>query len=272
LSHEIARQKAAKSQNFSNILEVLNFSFNMGINKMVVSTHPQLKDLIQHLKNNSQLIDKFEFYPILPYAQGYVSKVNEMGMINALKDILNSASFQNKISILAKGGLGALRKNFFNLFKVLIDIELLKLQNSKINTVFLHDVVTDLALSLGMKKVFQTFQEHIHKKHKLKSGLVTKNFPLLISKLNEWELKFPKIMTSFNPIGFQMNPSRTECEKAILDYEGEIIAMSVLAGGFLKIKDAHEYLSHIPQIKSVVIGVSSSEHAKNSFSLFLNKN
>jgi len=272
LSQEIARQKAAKSQNFNNILDVMNSSFNMGINKMVVSTHPQLNDLIQHIKNNSQLIDKFEFYPILPYAQGYVSKVNEMGMINALKDILNSASFQNKIGILAKGGLGVLRKDFFKLFKVLIDIELLKLQNSKINTVFLHDVLTDLALSLGMKKVFQTFQEHIHEKHKLKSGLVTKNLPLLISKLNEWELKFPKIMTSFNPIGFQMNPSRNDCEKAILDYDGEIIAMSVLAGGFLKLQDAYEYLSKIPQITSLVIGVSSTDHAKSTFSLFINKN
>jgi len=170
LSQEISRQKAAKSQNFNNILDVMNSSFNLGINKMVVSTHPQLNNLIQHIKNNSQLIDKFEFYPILPYAQGYVSKVNEMGMINALKDILKSASFQNKISIIAKGGLGALRKDFFKLFKVLIDIELLKLQDSKINTVFLHDVLTDLALSLGMKKVFQTFQEHIHEKHKAKSG------------------------------------------------------------------------------------------------------
>jgi len=271
LSQEIARQKAAKSQNFNNILDVMNSSFNLGINKMVVSTHPQINNLIQHIKNNSQLIDKFEFYPILPYAQGYVSKVNEMGMINALKDILKSASFQNKISIIAKGGLGALRKDFFKLFKVLIDIELLKLQDSKINTVFLHDVLTDLALSLGMKKVFQTFQEHIHEKHKAKSGLVTKNFPLLVSRLKEWNLEFQHIMTSFNPIGFQMNPNREQCESALSEYDGEVIAMSVLAGGFLKLQEAQHYLSTLPEIKTLVVGVSSPEHAKTTFELLLDK-
>jgi len=272
LSQEIARQKAAKSQNFDNILEVMNFSFNMGINKMVVSTHPQLKDLIMHIKNNSELINKFEFYPIIPYVQGYISKVNDMGMINALKDILNSANFQNKISILTKGGLGVLRKDFFKLFKVLIDIELLKLQNSKINTVFLHDVLTDLALSLDMKKVFQTFQEQIHEKYKVKSGLVTKNFPLLVSKLKEWDLEFPHIMTSFNPIGFQMSPNREQCESALSEYNGEVIAMSVLAGGFLPLQEAYHYLSTLQKVKTLVVGVSSSDHAKTTFELFLDKN
>jgi len=69
-----------------------------------------------------------------------------------------------------------------------------------------------------------------------------------------------------------MNPSREECENAISEYQGEIIAMSILAGGFLKVKEAYQYLNALPKINNMVIGVSTIEHAKNTFEIFLEKN
>jgi len=78
-------------------------------------------------------------------------------------------------------------------------------------------------------------------------------------------------MTSFNKVGFQMNPSREECENALSQYQGEIIAMSILAGGFLQVKDAYQYLSKFQKINNAVIGVSSIEHAKKTFEIFLEK-
>ena len=272
LSQEIARQKAIKSQNFDNILEVMNYSSNLGVNRMVVSTHPELKDLIQHLKAKSNLIDKFDFYPIIPYAFGYVSRVNEIGMINTLQEILSSADLKNKIRILTMGSLGVIRKDFHKLFTVLIDLELLRFKNAKIKTVFLHDVFTDLALSLNIKSIFKLFQDHVRDVHKTDVGLVTKNFPLLISKMREWDLQFPKIMTSFNKAGFQMNPCKMECERALSEYEGEVIAMSVLAGGYLKLKEAYDYLLTLPKIRTVVIGISSIEHAQSTLKLFSDGN
>jgi len=272
LSQELARQKATKSQNFDNILEVMNYSFNLGVKRMVISTHPELRDLIQHLKTNSDLIYKFHFYPILPYAQGYVSRVTEMGMINTLQEILSSAGLKNKIRMLAQGGLGVIRKDFHKLFTVLIDLELLQLKNAKIKTVFLHDVVTDLALALNIKSIFKSFQDHVHDAHRADVGFVTKNFPLLISKMREWDLYFPKIMTSFNKVGFQMNPSKLKCEQTLSEYEGEVIAMSVLAGGYLELKEAYDYISTLPKIRTVVIGISSTEHAQSTFKLFLDGN
>jgi hypothetical protein len=272
VSQERARSKASKSQNIDNIAEVIKYSFNLGIKGMVVSTHPALKALIDKLRSErSEILEKFEFYPILPYAQGYVAKINEKGMINTIIETLSSGSFKNKMKIVTKGGIGVIRKDIFELFKVFIDIELLQLKNTKINTVFLHDVITDLALSLNMKKIFEVFQEYLHENYKVNAGLVTKNFPRLINKLNEWGLEYSTVMTSFNKIGFQMNPSREECEKALDRFEGQVVAMSILAGGYLELNDAYQYILTQQKIKKIVVGVSSIEHARKTFGLLLNK-
>jgi hypothetical protein len=272
LSQERARSKASESQNIDNIAEVIKYSFNLGIKGMVVSTHPALKTLIDKLRSErSEILEKFEFYPILPYVQGYVTKINEKGMINTIIETLSSGSFKNKMKIVTKGGIGVIRKDIFELFKVFIDIELLQLKNTKINTVFLHDVITDLALSLNMKKIFEVFQEYLHENYKVNAGLVTKNFPRLITKLSEWGLEYSTVMTSFNKIGFQMNPSREECEKSLDIFKGQVIAMSILAGGYLELNDAYQYILTQQKIKKIVVGVSSIEHARKTFGLLLNK-
>ena len=270
LSQEIARDKSEISQNFNNILAVINTALDNGVKDVVFSTHPELKNLIRFLKNNSNIMEQINIHPILPYAQGYVSKVNENGMMNTLKDVLGSVGFRKKIQIIAKGGLGVVKNNFYDLFKVLIDIEMAKLENSKIKTVFLHDVVTDLALGLGVKKVLQVFKEHIEKNYKLEVGVVTKNFPLLVSKMEEWNVNFPTVMTSFNKIGFQMNPSRESCEKSLEKYDGKVIAMSVMAGGYIGLEESMKYLSSLPKISTLVIGTSSVENAKKTFSTIQN--
>jgi hypothetical protein len=272
LSQERARQKAAQSQNFENMLGVIQYSLNAGAKGMVASTHSKLKDFIDYISTKSDLINKIEFYPIIPYTQGYVLKINEKGMIRTLMDTLNPpTNFQNKLKILTKGGLGAIRKDIFDLFKVFIDIELAQLHRAKINTVFLHDVITDLALSLNLKEIFEIFQAYLHDEYGVEAGLVTKNFPILVAKLHEWNSKFSVIMTSFNKAGFQMNPSKQACENTLVGYDGNVVAMSVLAGGYLRPEESYDYILSQPNINTIVIGISSIFHAKNTFELFLNK-
>jgi len=272
LSQERARQKARESQNFGNMLDVICYSLNAGVKGMVASTHPKLKDFIDFISTKSNVIGEIEFYPIVPYIQGYVLKLNEKGMIRTLMDTLNPpTNFQNKLKILTKSSLGAIRKDIFALFKAFIDIELAQLHSAKINTVFLHDVLTDLALSLNIKEMFEIFQVHLHDEYGLEAGLVTKNFPLLVAKLDDWNSKFSLIMTSFNRAGFQMNPSKEACEKTLVSYGGNLIAMSVLAGGFLRPKEARDYIFLQPKIDTMVIGISSTVHAKDTFELFLDK-
>ena len=269
LSQERAREKASKSQDFGNASEVIKLSLNSGAEGMVISTHPRVRELMTYLRTETDLIHRITFYPILPYVQGYVLKINEKGMLNTLMEILAKTSLQDKLRIITRGGFGVLKKDFYQLFKLFVDIELLQLEGTKKKTVFLHDVLADLALSLGMKNIFETFQDHLHDKYKLEAGLVTKNFPRMVSALNEWGLKYGSIMTSFNKVGFQMNPSREECENGLLKFDGNVIAMRVLAGGYLQPREAYDYLLSLPRIKTAVIGVSSVDHVKNIFDIFL---
>ena len=227
LSQERARKRISTLNGFDGISEIMKFVSELGINGFVVSTHPQLKHLIKHMETKTNLLKEFDFYPILPYAQGYVSKVTEKGIINAITEILSTGSNRTKLKIIFKGSTAYLRKDFEKLIQTLIDVELLPLKSVKKKVVFLHDVLTDLAISLEMKKLIETFLSHIENEYNVEAGLVTKNFPKLIKKLNEWNIKVPTIMTSFNPIGYQMNPSKEECEKFISN--NKVIAMNVLA-------------------------------------------
>jgi hypothetical protein len=50
--------------------------------------------------------------------------------------------------------------------------------------------------------------------------------------------------------------------------EPNVIAMSVLAAGYLRIPEAREYVRSLPNVKGVVVGVSKEEHASKTFKLF----
>ena len=67
-----------------------------------------------------------------------------------------------------------------------------------------------------------------------------------------------------------MNPSKKECEKALKDYEGHVLAMNIFGGGFVSLDEVITYLKSQPKIRNVVVGVSSVEHAKETFSRLAN--
>ena len=271
LSHERARSRSEKYKTFDNAVDVIKCAHELGMKEMVVGTRPRLGELIDCIRKKSNLIKNINFNPVLPYAQEYVLKVSEKGLMGTMKDVLAGAGIQNEFKILTKGGLGFLKKDLTELFKVLIDVELLKLKDVKIKTVYLHPILTDLALALNLKGIFETFADHLHDKYKLEVGLSTKNFPALVSKLVEWKMNIDDIMTSFNNAGFLMNPSREECEKTLANYKSGVTAMNIFGGGYYGLQESYEYIFSLPNLRKVVVGASTIEHAKETFSLFNSK-
>jgi hypothetical protein len=57
-----------------------------------------------------------------------------------------------------------------------------------------------------------------------------------------------------------MNPNRKAYEKTIAGKKFRPIAMSILASGAVNPKEAVEYVSRQPNIKSIVFGASSRQH------------
>ena len=268
LSYERGRERAANNNNFDSAVEVIKCAHERGMKEMVVGTRPRLHELIDNIKQNSNLLEKISFNPILPYAQDYVLKLSQKGLIGTIKEVLGGAGLQNELKIITKGGFGFLKKDLHELFRVLIDVELIKLKGLKIKTVYLHPILTDLALALDMKGIFETFYDHLENSYKVQAGLSTKNFPALVVKLNEWGLKFSDIMTSFNKAGFLMNPSREKCEKTLSNYDGGVTAMNIFAGGYLGFEEASDYILSQSNIKKIVVGASSLKHTKETFEIY----
>ena len=67
-----------------------------------------------------------------------------------------------------------------------------------------------------------------------------------------------------------MNTNRQQCEESLKSYQGKVIAMNIFAGGYVNLVQAHKYVSSLPKLRNVVVGVSSVTHAKETFQLFQN--
>ena len=104
----------------------------------------------------------------------------------------------------------------------------------------------------------------------IKPGFNTRNFAYLVNKLNEWDISSRDVVIAapFNKMGFQMDPSKVECEKALTSLdEANVIAISILAAGYLKPLEAMEYIASLPNIGGVAVGVSKEQHAQQTFKL-----
>ena len=129
-----------------------------------------------------------------------------------------------------------------------------------------------MAVALNMDWLCRT---HI----KLMTGMVSNQVfipvicPTLVNRFTEWGINFDNIgiTTPFNALGFQMHPTKNDCEHALSRITGsEVIIFSILAGGLLSLPEALGYIKSLPNIHGIAVGVSKKEQAEESF-MFLQK-
>lgn len=266
LSQDAARARVERFSDMDKVGEVVRTCLDCGVCGMMLSTHPGARDILDYLRREG-LAEELNFYPLIPFAQGYVRKLNSVGLTGLVKEIFNMAPFSRKFDIAFQGGLGIARRDLTRLMGSFIDVELLPFEGLRIKAVFLHDAFVDLALALQAGSQLNFFDEHIRKRHHTRPAYVTMNFPLLIRLLNSYGIPKPLIMTTFNKVGFQMNPSKAECESCLGSGQADVVAMSTLAAGYLRPAEAFDYLFSLGEITSVVVGVSTPEHARETFEI-----
>jgi hypothetical protein len=106
----------------------------------------------------------------------------------------------------------------------------------RLESVLLHQLVTDLALALNLDWLFKDYINYLSRK-KITFGFNTGNFVYLIKKFDEWKIDLSKvlILAPFYKVGFQMMPSIEKCEQALGEIPSPVVvAMSVLAAGVVK--------------------------------------
>jgi hypothetical protein len=241
------------------------FTFSVCENNFVILKNLQMKPT-----------NSLGLYPVVPYAFEYVQKATQQGGMSGLVKSLGWDMVKSgNIKSLFYGITTLITGNPKSLLKAYISFELTRLleyttREITLESMLLHQLVTDMALALDMDWLFKEYIGFLKKKN-IVPGFNTGNFVYLIKKFKEWHLSLGEILilAPFNKVGFQMTPSVEECEVALRGLPiSNVIAISVLAAGFVKPKDAAEYIATLPSIRGVAIGVSKSSHAKDTFSLF----
>jgi hypothetical protein len=269
VNHLSASKGATTSAYFSdvqNVLKLVRVAYDNGAKGMMMSTHERAIPITEMILSNSELSKEIVLYPLLPYVQKYVVAANEKGMINVVFDALSGTKLSSKMKLILNGGKGIISNDINSILSTMISLELKPFEKLRVGAVFLHDVFTDLALALGLRDVFEFYQEEIHSAYRARGAFATKNLPYLLERFSEWGFSNPIVMTHFNKNGFQMNPSREACESSLFQHKVSVMAMGTLASGYLKPDEAYQYLSGIPNIESVVVGTSSEVHARETFS------
>ena len=272
LSQERARDRTDRL-NIESIVEVICSALSCGATGYTFSTHPTNSQILSVLGTSNKIPHQFDLYPVVPYAEGYVRLANEKGMTGLVNEIMSRLSLSDKAKLLVEGGFSALRLDPAGMLKTYLDAELkgylsTKPKNATLQCVLLHEVLTDLCLGIGEVDLLNVFAQHVHDNYNVKPGFVTYNFPRFIKFFEEegFSLNDVVIMTPFNSLGYQMSPSRDSCEMSLSKLrKGHVIAMSILAGGYLTLNQATEYIWALPNLSGIAAGVSSREHAQATF-------
>jgi len=273
LSQQRARERSIKD-NPSNVeyaTKLVKLSLQNGANGFMFSVSNTTLSILKALDHD----EKPDLYAIVPYAYEYVRLATQVGGISGLaKQISRQIIFSRNIVTVAPNLIGLIRVNPSAFLKTYLIYEISRIKSAagkdaKLKSVLLHEVITDMALALDLDWFFKSYVKFFSKS-KIRPGFETRNFPYLIQKLNEWQIDLNKITitASFNKVGFQMNPSKVDCENALMAASGaQVIAMSILAAGYLAPSEAVTYIANLPNIQLIVVGVSKERQACETFNL-----
>jgi hypothetical protein len=251
-------------QDLSAILEVLDSAYQEGIRTFMCTTHDRVAEVCDHFRANASRYPDYQFYPCMPYAHKYANAVTEHGMIEALRMFLPK---EQAFGSMLRGGVALASKDVETIAQLLIDAEMKMFEGLRTPVVFLQNVVTDLALGLGFKEAFRIFRDHVREKYGAEAGYITMNVPRLLDVLDEVGIDNPIVCANINKIGFRMCGGVELYEKTIATRRFRPVAMSVLASGAIRPRDAIEYVCGLRKVESIVFGASSRGNIAQTKSL-----
>jgi hypothetical protein len=272
LSQERGRVRGMSSGNSEYAADLIAKALENGANGFMFSVSETTLSILKEIRERKE-IERLSLYSIVPYAHEYVQLANQLGGILGLAKRFSKEIIKSKNVRAASMGLkGLVRTDPVSLMKAYSAYEISRIKSASgkkavLSSVLLHQVITDMCLALNLDWVLKSYIDFMQK-IKIRPGFNTGNFTYLISKFTDWNIDVRQIIIAapFNKIGFQMTPSIKECEKALEKLpKPTVIAISVLAAGYLPLREATEYIATLPNIKGIAIGVSKENHAKETF-------
>jgi hypothetical protein len=269
VSH-LAQEKAREEQKESIVkkkVEVMEAAIDGGVSGFTFSTHPSNLELLQYMAEEREgLLNRLNYYILVPYAQQYVRKANVLGTTGLIRNVLKDALKPSKVKLLLPPKLA-------NLAALLIEAEpyLKILPRKRVKALLLHEVLTELTVAFNLTELIYGLKEYFKRKG-VSFGLETRNIGQLQAFLGDEDINVEYVMTPMNPMGYQMAPSKEEAERAIEGLAGrgtKIIAINVLASGAISLENACKYLRKFKdRIYAVAYGTSKPSRAKGNATMF----
>jgi hypothetical protein len=267
ISDEKSRERERKFSKVENIYDVVETASELGFKNMLIETHPRMVDFFNYYKEN-QTFD-MNFYLQVPYVAGYVKKMNENGVKGLLSDVIGQTGFLGAGNMAIRGAVNFLKKDYMSLAMSVLNLEVAPFTDVNIKTLLLHNVFTDLLLSLGMSEALLEYEKYVKDDLGMNPGYVTVNFPFLKNNFDKWDISPSFVMTPINLQGYDMQPSKETVEDSISNYNGKLIAMNILGGGGFPLKESYGYIKSLEKINHCVIGASSREHLRELTETFI---
>jgi hypothetical protein len=274
LSQDRARSRGNVLDDPRHCARLISLSVTNGANGFMFSVGDKTLSILEELRKEEMIRD-IDLYAIVPYAFEYVRLATQMGGFSGLaKKVLKEMAFSGNLTAVLRGFKGSVTTDIPSLIKAYASYEISRIKSSagkkaNLRSILLHQVITDLALAFNLKPLFEVYTNFVLS-NGIKPGFNTGNFPYLVKKLSEWNISLSEVVIAapFNKVGFQMNPSREECEKVLVDFpEPTVIAISILAAGYLSPLEAVDYIGTLRNIRGVVVGVSKEKHGYETFRL-----
>ena len=216
-------------------------------------------------------LDGISLYPLVPDDQ-LASTAAKDGVFSAISGFLEGQSLLSKVRTYTSGGASVVFQDPVRAIKTYLSGEVERVRvsapSAKVPALLLQESPTDLAAAFQATDLLTEIHNHLLERCGVVPGYQTRNFARFVSffdscGLNSGDAIF---MAPFNPIGFQMTPSREECESSLYKLrKSHVVAISILAGGRCTLAEAIEYLRGIKGIAAVAVGVSSINHATETF-------
>jgi len=253
-------------------------SLDNGANGFMFSVSETTLSILERIRDAGRIED-MSLLAIVPYAYEYVRLAAQTGGIVGLAKVFSKRlASSGRFKAIAVGAGGLLRANPTSLLEAYLSYEIGRTRSSagkhaKIKSMLLHEVIVDMALALNLEWLFRAYIDFMIKQ-KFTPGFNTCNFAYLVDKFRNWDIDLTRMIVAapFNKIGFQMNPSRDESERALRSLDGPfLIAISILGAGYLRLDEAVQYVASLPNLKGTAVGISKEKHAEETFRFLMSK-
>lgn len=264
MSEEKARSQAMRFQNIENIVDVLQSALQAGAGGFMCTTHDTIEKIADRVRANPAAWEGFTFYPGMPYAHKYANAVTELGYFDAMRKFLPKDGL---VDTMLRGGKALLNRDIESMMTLLVDAEMKMFAGLHTPVIFLQNVVTDLIQGLGITDAFRIFSDHCKKRYNAEAGFITMNLPMLLPMLKEAGIENPIVCANVNKLAFRMSGGIEGYRAATTAYPARVIAMSVLASGGIRPREAIEWVVNEPYVASILFGASSKGNIVNTIDL-----